>query len=160
MNKRELASIMEQMSVAELKDLVAKKGKLDELTGRRRELEKGLTEVERQIADLIGSKAPAPKATRAARAGARARRAAPKPRKRIRQPSLSSVVLSILKENKKPLKISDIATQALEQKKYKTQAKNFKGQLRIVLYKNEKGLFKKMGPGLFAASPAAAKAEK
>ena len=38
----------------------------------------------------------------------------------------------------------------LKEKGYKTKAKNFKSQVRILLYKNEKGLFKKTGPGKFS----------
>lgn len=161
MKKRQLVSLMESMTVAELKDLVSVKAKLEELTRRKRELEKSLADVERRIQGLVGSKrGVAAKAGKAARGVPAARRRVGKARKRVSQPSLASVVLEVLKESKKPMKISDIATAVLEQKKYRTRAKNFKGQLRIILYKNEKKCFKKVGPGLFTAAASPSKSEK
>ena len=161
MKKRELVSLMESMTVAELKGLVEVKGKLEELTGRKKELEKSLTDVERRIQDLLGSKKRlSAKVGRKARKLPRIRRAGRKPRKRILQPSLASLVVEVLKENRKPMKISDLAATVLDQKKYRTHAKNFKGQLRIILYKNEKGFFKKVGPGLFTVAAGSNKSER
>lgn len=159
--KRELASLMESMTVAELKGLVAVKGKLEELTRRRKELEKSLAEVEKRIQDLLESKKGlAAKVGRSSRAPLKPRTGLRRRRKRISQPSLASLVREVLKENKKPMKVSELAATVLEQKKYKTRAKNFKGQLRIILYKNEKGLFKKVGPGSFTVATGSNKSER
>ena len=59
------------------------------------------------------------------------------------------MIAEILKEKKKPLGVNDICDALLKEKKYKTKAKNFKANVRILLYKNEKGLFRKSGPGRF-----------
>jgi ABC-type branched-subunit amino acid transport system ATPase component len=61
-------------------------------------------------------------------------------------------IAEILREKKRPLGVNDICDALLQEKKYKTKAKNFKANVRILLYKNEKGLFKKAGPGRFRAA--------
>jgi uncharacterized Zn finger protein len=78
-------------------------------------------------------------------------------KKRIAQPPLSSVIVEILETRKKPLKVSEIHDALLNEKKYKTRAKNFKANVRIMLYKNEKELFKKVGPGAFTLAKAKSK---
>jgi uncharacterized Zn finger protein len=65
------------------------------------------------------------------------------------QPPLSSAIVEILKTKKKPLKVNEIHDALLNEKKHKTKAKDFKAVVRIVLYKNEKGLFERVGPGAF-----------
>jgi len=69
-------------------------------------------------------------------------------------------VVEVLGEKKKPMKVTDLCDTVLKEKKYKTRAKNFKSQLRILLYKNDKKLYKKVGPGLFTLSASAAKGKK
>ena len=68
------------------------------------------------------------------------------------------MIVELLKEKKKPMKINEICEAVLKEKKYKTQAKNFKANVRILLYKNEKGLFKKVKTGLFGLAAAKKKA--
>jgi hypothetical protein len=83
-------------------------------------------------------------------AGAKRRKSAKRgKRRRTAQPSLSSLVVEILKERKKALGINDICDALLKEKNYRTRAKNFKAQIRVMMYRNEKGLFKKAGPGRF-----------
>jgi hypothetical protein len=94
----------------------------------------------------------------AAKLKGRPRRAAKK--ERIVQPSLSSLVVQILKEKKKPQKVNDITEALLSEKKYKTQAKNFKANVRILLYKNDKKLFKKVGPGQYGLATKTKRAEE
>ena len=48
-----------------------------------------------------------------------------------------------------PLKINDICDALLEEKNYRTRAKDFKAQVRVMMYRNDKGLFSKPKPGLF-----------
>ena len=123
------------------------KGRLEGLEKKKKALEKSLATVDRQIEALEASICkPAPRRN-AFREAPKAR----KPKKRIVQPSLSSVVSEVLREKKKRLKVNEIVKAVLEEKKYKTQSKNFKGQLRILLYKNERRLFRKAGPGLFTS---------
>jgi hypothetical protein len=70
-------------------------------------------------------------------------------RRRIAQPSLSSLIVEILKEKKRPLRINEICDALLKEKNYQTRAKDFKGQVRVMMYRNDKGLFGKPKPGLF-----------
>ncbi len=147
-NREDLAYLMESVSVADLKQLLEVKGKLEELTRKRKELEKNLAEVDRRIAALLGSAKGLPAAAiqGAARKGKAGRRG------RIAQPSLASVIADVLRESRRPMKVNDIATAVVEKKKYQTSARDFKSQVRILLYKNEKKWFKKVAPGLFTLS--------
>ena len=70
-------------------------------------------------------------------------------RKKALQPSISSLIVDILKEKKKPLSVNEICDILLKEKKYKTKSKKFGNQIRVMLYRNDKGLFKKAGPGTF-----------
>ena len=151
-----LIFLLERLSAAELKKLATLKGSLEVLEKEKNTLERNLQEVDKQLQSLEGSlRKPA-----ARRKVVRQRGISRKLRKRIRQPSLSSVVVEVFKEKNKLLKVNDLVKSVLEEKKYKTQSKNFKGQLRTLLYKNEKGLFKKTGPGLFTLAGASPKGKK
>jgi DNA-binding transcriptional MerR regulator len=143
--RKDLASLMESLSVADLKHLLEVKGKLEALTQKKKELEKNLAEVERRIAALLGSAKGLP----AAAVQGAARKGEPGVRRRIAQPSLASVIADVLREHRKPMKVNDIAAAVVEKKKYRTRARDFKSQIRILLYKNEKKWFKKVAPGLF-----------
>lgn len=166
MKKQQLVSLVESVTMDDLKSLVALKGKMETLGKKKRELERGLAAVNRQMDALensiekLAGKGTRLKATVKRRKKSAVRKKAKqsrrpgkavarRTRKRVPQRSLSSLVVEVLKEKKKPMKVAEICTAVLEEKKYKTRAKNFKSQLRILLYKNEKGLFKKKSPGLF-----------
>jgi hypothetical protein len=73
-------------------------------------------------------------------------------RRRIAQPSLSALIVEILKEKKRPLGINEISDALLKEKGYRTRAKDFKAQVRVTVYRNDKGWFKKVKAGLFAPS--------
>jgi HB1, ASXL, restriction endonuclease HTH domain len=149
MKKKELATLLESVSLQDLKKVISQKEKLGPLEKKKKEIEKSLASVNRQIESLqrsvgkTGARGPGrPK-------GTTKKKEVKKARKRIRQPSLSSLIVDILKEKKEPLGVNNICEGVLKEKGYKTKAKNFKSQVRILLYKNEKGLFKKVGPGEF-----------
>jgi len=143
MKKEDLVALLKSVSVDELKRAIPAKEKLEELEKRRKSLEKELASVDRQIETLAVREVASPQARAKKKVARKAKR------RRIVQPSLSSLVADILKEKKKPLRINDICDALLKEKKYKTRAKNFKAQIRVMMYRNEKGLFKKAGPGLF-----------
>lgn len=148
--KRErLAALTGSVTVGELKGLIERKGRIDQLQKKRRVLEKGLADVNRQMAELQRGLEKLAGRGRPARPPPVGRRARGGRRKRVRQPSLASLVAEVLGEKKKPMRIAELCTAVLEEKKYKTRAKDFKSQLRILLYKNEKGLFKLTRPGTF-----------
>jgi inorganic triphosphatase YgiF len=140
--KKNLITLMESVTVDDLKMMISIKGRLEELERKKKGLEKSLALVVKEINAIQHS---------IFKMGGRRLRTlgTKKARKKFIQPSLATFVVDVLKERKKPLKIEEIYNAVLHEKKYRTQAKNFKGQLRILLYKNEKGLFKKTGPGVF-----------
>ena len=143
MKKEDLVALLKSVSVDELKRAIPAKEELEKLEKRRKSLEKELASVDKQIETLAVRKVARPPARAKKKVARKAKR------RRIAQPSLSSLVAEILKEKKKPLRINDICDALLKEKKYKTRAKNFKAQIRVMMYRNEKGLFKKAGPGLF-----------
>ena len=162
MAKKELLTLLQSASVKDLKELLALKKELDELEKKQKELLKQFTSVSKELGSIqttFGKSMRKKPATRVKKATKKAARKPAKKKtkkrakrrgtkKRVVQPSLSSLIVEILKE-KKPLGVNDICDALLKEKKYKTKAKNFKANVRILLYKNEKGLFKKAGPGRF-----------
>jgi hypothetical protein len=168
MAKKELLSLLQSASVKDLKELLVLKKELDELEKKQKALLKQFTSVSKDIGSIQTTfgkskrKKPATRVKKATKKAARkpARKKTKKrakkraTKKRVVQPSLSSLIVEILKEKKKPLGVNDICDALLKEKKYKTKAKNFKANVRILLYKNEKGLFKKAGPGRFRLAAA------
>lgn len=143
MKKQDLVALLQSVSVEDLKNAIPMKEKMERLEKRKKSLEKELASVDQQIESLGMPMAAKPPA-RTRRKGARRAK-----RRRIAQPSLSSLIVEVLKEKRKPLKINDICDALLKEKNYKTRAKDFKAQIRVMMYRNDKGLFKKAGPGLF-----------
>jgi seryl-tRNA synthetase len=157
MAKKELLALLQSASVKDLKELLVLKKELDALEKKEKALLKQFTSVSKDIGSIQTAfgkpsrrKKPAARVKKTTRKGTRK-----SAKKKAVQPHLSSLIVEILKEKKKPLGVNDICDALLKEKKYKTKAKNFKANVRILLYKNEKGLFKKAGPGRFR--PAAAK---
>jgi hypothetical protein len=154
MKKRKVAGLLKGLSTKELQELIGTNNELDILQGKKKALEKQLASVIKQINSLESSVIKIGKKKQAVRVRKEGKKVARQSvrktgRKRIVQPSVSSLIVEILKANKQPMKINDIHDALLREKKYKTQAKNFKANVRILLYKNDKGLFKKVGPGKF-----------
>ena len=161
MAKKELLTLLQSASVKDLKELLALKKELDALEKKEKALLKHFTSVSKDIGSIQTAFGKPSRRKPAARVKKAAQKAARKPAKkkrvkstRVAQPSLSSLTAEILKEKKKPLGVNDICDALLKEKKYKTKAKNFKANVRILLYKNEKGLFKKAGPGRFRLAAA------
>ena len=151
MKRQNVLDLLNGVSESDLKHLISNKARIKPLEKKKKALEKALSSVSEQIARLHGGVA-RPQGKPAVGKGKRKELVRRSTRKRIAQPSLSSLVVDILREKKKALKVNDICDALLMEKKYKTQAKNFKANVRIVLYKNDKKLFKKVGPGKFGLS--------
>ena len=149
MKKNTLANMLESVSLKDLKSMIPFKVKLDTLQKNKKDLEKSLETVNQEIESLIGSTGKTARRRTGRPKGIAKKKTVKRTRKRIVRPSLSSVMVELLKEKKKPLKVNEIHDAVLKEKKYITQAKNFKAQVRILLYKNDKGLFKKIKPGVF-----------
>jgi len=143
MKKGDLVALLEAVTVEELKSAIPLKEKIIKLEKRRKSLEKELASVVKQIESMglpMAVKSTPPVSKKGGRKGKR---------RRIAQPSLSSLVVKILKEKRKALNINAICAALLEEKDYQTRAKDFKAQVRVMMYRNDKRLFKKAGPGLF-----------
>jgi len=156
MAKKELLTLLQSASVKDLKELLELKKELDALEKKEKALLKQFTSVSKDIGSIQTAfgkpsrrKKPAARVKKTTRKGTRK-----SAKKKAVQPPLSSLIVEILKEKKKPLGVNDICDALLKEKKYKTKAKNFKANVRILLYKNEKGLFKKAGPGKFRLAAA------
>ena len=148
--------MLQSASVKDLKELLVLKKELDALEKKEKALLKQFTSVSKDIGSIQTAfgkpsrrKKPAARVKKTTRKGTRK-----SAKKKAVQPPLSSLIVEILKEKKKPLGVNDICDALLKEKKYKTKAKNFKANVRILLYKNEKGLFKKAGPGRFRLAAA------
>ena len=156
MAKKELLALLQSASVKDLKELLVLKKELDALEKKEKALLKQFTSVSKDIGSIQTAfgkpsrrKKPAARVKKTTRKGTRK-----SAKKKAVQPPLSSLIVEILKEKKKPLGVNDICDALLKEKKYKTKAKNFKANVRILLYKNDKGLFKKAGPGRFRLAAA------
>ena len=155
MAKRELLTLLQSVSVKDLKELLVLKMELDALEKKEKALLKQFTSGSKDIGSIQSAFGKPRRRTPAARSKKKTRKGTRKSaKKKAVQPSLSSLIAEILKEEKKPLGVNDICDALLKEKKYKTKAKNFKANVRILLYKNEKGLFKKAGPGRFRLAAA------
>lgn len=154
MAKKELLTLLQSASVKDLKDLLALKKELDALEKKEKALLKQFTSVSKDIGSIETAFGKPSRRKPAARVKKTTRKGTRKSAKKTVQPSLSSLITETLKEKKKPLGVNDICDALLKEKKYKTKAKNFKANVRILLYKNEKGLFKKAGPGKFRLAAA------
>jgi hypothetical protein len=144
MRKQDLVALLQSVSTDELKKAIPIKERMEALEKRKTGLEKELASVVKQIESLVAPLGAQPASPAGKRKAARKGK-----RRRVAQPSLASLIAEILREKKKPLRINDICDALLEEKKYRTRARDFKAQIRVMMYRNEKGLFKKVGPGLF-----------
>ena len=152
MKKSDISHLLQLVSIDDLTNLIPVKKKLDALRKKRKDLDRKLAGVDKQIQAIESSLGK----TISLRPG---KTDSGKGKTRIDQPSLASVTLEIMKEKKGPLTVNDIHDALLNEKKYQTQAKNFKGNLRVLLYKNDKGLFRKVGPGEFGLKASTEKIE-
>jgi len=158
--KSNFSKMLNTVSVADLKSLLTAKEKLDKLQLKKSSLEKDLASVDKEIASLQGSlgkpvsamrrgRKPGQKQSISKKKAVRAKRKPAAKGTKPAQPSIQSLILEILKDKKKPLSVNEIADSLLKEKKYKTKSSNFKNQLRVLLYRNQRGLFKKVGAGQF-----------
>ena len=156
MGKSDLINLLESTSLSDLKSLVTAKEKMDKLLAKKSSIEKDLAEVEKDITSIQGSlgkavsgkkrgRKPGPKPSIAVRA----KRTPATRGKKSAQGSIESLILEILQEKQKPLSVNEIADLLLKEKGYKTKSANFKNQLRVLLYRNQKGSFEKVGAGQF-----------
>lgn len=151
MVKKELLTLLRSASVEDLKELLALKKDLDALEKKQNELLAQVTSVSQDLGSIqaaFGRPGPRGAAGRGRRKSGRAAR------RGAVQPSLNSLIEEVLREKKKPLGVNEICDALLQEKNYRTKAKNFKSNVRILLYKNELGAFRKTAPGRFQLAAA------
>ncbi len=146
MAKKELLTLLKSATVEDLKELLALKKDLVALEKKQNELLAQFASVSKDVGSI--------RASFGTRGRGKGKAGRPAGRKRIAQPSLNSLIEEILREAKKPLGVNEICDALLNRKNYRTKAKSFKSNVRILLYKNERGAFKKSGPGRFALAAA------
>lgn len=159
--KLDFATFFENTSKAELQAMIDKKDQLQALQRKRAQLEADLAGVTKQIEAIVASI----QGTRTrAKTGAGKPKAGRKKkvsgaRTRVDQPPVDLLIAEVLSEKKRALSVADLETALIREKGYKTQSKNFRNQLRVTLYRNQKKLFKKTFPGFFDLSPAGKRAQ-
>ena len=166
--KKLLASAL---SIAELQRLLAAKEKMVVLEERRAALEADLASVNAALAKLVGAparrgrkpmrkpgrkpgrpvakKAGRPVGKKVVRRVAKKAKAAPRkkaPAKRT-APTIESVVVQVIRKNRKPTAFQDILTAIRKGKLVKTKSKNFTNVLRRTLSTSKR--VKRVGQGIY-----------
>ena len=132
----------------ELRDLFSLKNSVEKILSHQLTIEKRLSGLERWIQKL--HKAPTGKTAlpkKARKAGARRRKA---------QTPLTDVIIQVMREKKGPISVNELAEAIYKGKLFTSTAKNFKNNLRVILYRNKKELFKLASPGIFELAEGAA----
>jgi len=151
MGQSHLLKMLKSTSLCDLKSMIIAKEKLEKLLEKKSSLEKDLSSVDQQIASIEQSLGASTSKTRAAKKTSATTTKKPAARRRkTSQPSIQSLIIQVLQEKKGPVSVNEIADSLLNDKGYKTSSANFKNQLRVLLYRNDKRLFKKVGSGQFA----------
>ncbi|MGD9549296.1 MAG: hypothetical protein AB7V45_17370 [Candidatus Krumholzibacteriia bacterium] len=169
-------AILESLTAAQLKQMLAVKERADELAAARKDLASQLTKVEKEIAQLLGgAAAPAPRKTaakkkaakkstgkkrgRPPKAAAEAKGAAKKPTKqttktapRTKAPTaarLEDVVVQVIKAGGGKLAFPEILSTITSQKLYASKSKNFDNVLRRTISTSKK--VKRVSRGVYSA---------
>lgn len=156
MAQSDLLKVVRSTSLTDLRSMIVAREKLDKLLDRKSALHKDLSSVEQEIEAVersLGQPAPKTPTARKAPPGRKKKRAAARGRKTAHL-SIPSLIVETLREKNRPVSIAELADTLLNEKKYKTTSGNFKHQLRVILYANRKGWFKKLGSGTFALADA------
>ena len=70
-------------------------------------------------------------------------------RPKMMQPSLRDVMVQVMRGKNKPMSVDDIFKVITKGKLYASASKSLKNNLRVHLYRNEKGFFRKVDRGIF-----------
>ena len=167
---RTKASILAGMSAADLRKLADSKERLEKLEGKRAGFAKELVQVEKEIAKLLGSltgkKPTRKKAGRKKVAKKRVAKATPKKKavqvrkkrtakkvaaKKTKAPrvTVESVVVTLLKGQKKPMAFQDILAAIQKKKLIKSKSKDFANVLRRTVSSSK--MIKRVSRGVYRA---------
>lgn len=130
----------------ELKDLFNLKKSVDKILSYQQTIDKRLTSLERNIEKLHNAPSGDPAPTR--KAGKK------RARRRKTQRPLTDVIIQVMQKNKGPISVNELAESILKGKLFTSSAKNFKNNLRVILYRNKKDLFNLASRGMFELAEA------
>lgn len=153
MPKQYLKEILQKASLKDLHDFVEIKETIDKLEARKAAIERELIEINDALGKIfeklpdLGIELP-PKKRRGRRTRAEAM-GVQEPPKRPKQPPLAELVKTLLRENGEPMPVDEIVDVLLNEKRYRTKSTNFISNLRVLLYHNKKGYFRRVSPGVF-----------
>lgn len=157
MAQSDLLQLVRSTSLSDLQSMIAAREKIEGLLEKKSSLLKDISAIDQEITSI--EKSLARSASKALAPGGRKRSSATRRKrsrgrrgKRASQPSMQSLIAEILREKGRPLSVNEIADTLLNERSYKTTSKNFKHQLRVMLSLNKKGLFKKLGSGMYASA--------
>ena len=143
-----LAKILPTVSLKDFRRLLSVKVKLDARRKRRAAIHRELTAVERRLERVEASLPPYARDRSSLPDLRRALERARKDR-RPRQPTIEALMVELFRERKRPLSVNELTDGVLNEKGYKSTSPNFRNQLRVLLYRNRKGLYQRVGKGRF-----------
>ncbi len=169
-----IRSTVADFTATELREMLAAKRKIDKLTAEKAKIEKQLARIDREIKKLLaGGSGPLKKkpgwkkaakkkvakkrlAKKTVKAAARtkkkvtkkrATKKAPRKTSPSKRPTVESVVVDLLKKNKKPMAFRDILATIQKKRLVKTKSKDFTNVLRRTLSTSKK--IKRAGRGIY-----------
>ncbi|MBD3221791.1 hypothetical protein GF314_11175 [bacterium] len=137
----ELNRLVSELSRAEIEKLLAAKDEVEALQTRRRELEKEIAGIDKQIAKLVGRSTAG-----RARGGKTARRTGTR-RKAGAKASLEDVVVQVLTERGEPMAFKEILETITSQKLFRSRSKSFDNVLRRTISTSDK--IKRVSRGVY-----------
>jgi len=161
----DLLKLVKSTTLSDLQSMIAARGKLDKLLEKKSALKGNISAIDQEITSIEQSltrptsKTKAPSSSRKKSPATKKKKTRTRRAKRGSQPSMQSLIAEILREKNRPLSVNEIADALLNEKSYKTTSKDIKHQLRVMLSLNKKGLFKKLGSGMYGSAERKAPAQ-
>lgn len=135
----ELSRLVSELSRSDIEKLLAAKEEVEALQTRRRELEKEIAGIDRQIAKLVGEQGRA--ATRG-RAGGKRRR-----KQTAAKVRLEDVVVEVLTDRGEAMSFKEILETITSQQLFKSRSKSFDNVLRRTISTSDK--IKRVSRGVY-----------
>ncbi len=149
MKKKTVAKKKKVVTAKVTKKVTPAKKKLDGLKKKEQDIKKRLAAVTKEINTLERS---LKKPKTPVKSKQPAKKTSPRTKKKVLQPSLTDMIIDIIRKKRRPLTIKEICTALIKEKKYKTRSNDFDHQIRVLMYKKQHGPFKKAGVGLFTVA--------
>ena len=147
-----IETLVQKASIKDLEEIIEIKQTIHNLQQKRLSLEEHLRKIDRQIEATMEE---IPDIELSAMTHSAVSDSGRTRRSRLETRNLTSLIVEVLTESAGPMKVADIADRLINRKGYTPGGQNFTASLRVLFYKNAKGLFRKEGPGLFGLAPEA-----